>query len=348
MKYRLSSALAALLVIASFLGPSVAMAATAKSTKPTTSAVNPATELSSNGYRISPIRTDITVAAGSSQTIPITIDNLTKYGGYVKPEVDDFTSGSNENGVPYIYLNGQSAPSHSLRSFVEPLKPFDLPALGSVILNVTISIPKGTAAGGYYGAVRLLPYDPATGKNINLTGSVASLFLVTVPGKVFEQLSISSFDVRKLISAPYTFSNPGWLFSKPNKLYSVVRFDDTGDLQEQPFGKIILKKGSTVLQTVSINQSVPLASVLPGSIRLFSEPLSGVGSFGKYTVYGNFGYGSDGQLLSDTYSFYVIPTWVFITVGVLIVVLLVLIFVLPRILRNYRRRVLKSTNRSRW
>lgn len=312
---------------------------------PAPAAPSPTSLLSSNGLRISPVRSDLTIPAGTSQTVQLNVVNLTSNGGYIQPNVDDFTAGNNENGVPSILLGGQSAPSHGLKSYVLPMKPFLLSANGTASVNVTIKIPPGTAPGGYYGAVRFLPYNPATGKNVNLTGSVASLFLVTVPGKVFEQLSIASFDVRKLINAPYDYSNPGWMFPNSKSLHAVVRFSNTGNLQEEPFGKIILKKGKTVLQTSTINNSFPPGSVLPSSIRLFSVKLSNLGSLGKYTIYGNFGYGTTGQLLSSTYTFYIIPTALFVIGGIVLVLLVLLIFILPRMLRAYNRRVLRRSRR---
>jgi hypothetical protein len=340
---------AACAIIVLLLSPIHLPIVSAISSKPTVAPVIPAT-LSLNGFRISPVRSDLTIPAGTSQTVQVSVLNLTPGSGIAQAEIDDFTAGNNENGVPDILLNGQSAPSHSLRSFVEPIKPFTIGASASVEVNVTIKIPVGTPAGGYYGAIRILPYNPVTpgkGKNVALSGSVASLFLVTVPGQIHEQLSIASFDVRKLITKPYTFSGPGWLFENNKKLFAVVRFDNNGDLQEQPFGKIILEKGKTVINSTQINASVPLGSVLPGSIRQFYEPLTGLGSFGKYTILGNFGYGSDGQLLSDNYSFYVVPLILFEIAGAVIFVLLFLIFILPRLLRAYNRRVLRRSRR-RW
>jgi hypothetical protein len=326
------------------------MAATASKTTATKPNPYP-NQISSNGLQITPIRTFMTIPAGTSQTLPVSVHNLTTDTGPIEPVVDDFVAGNNENGVPDILLNGQTAPSHSLKGYVQPMKVFNLQAKGTYNISVVISIPKGTPAGGYYGAIRFLPYNannPSASKNVALTGSVASLILVTVPGPVHEELSISSFDVRKLVTPPDVFSSPGWLFENNKSLYGVVRFNNLGDLQEQPFGKIILKKGNTVIESSQINQSVPAGSVLPGSIRQFYLKLNGLGSFGKYTILGNFGYGTTGQLLSDDYSFYIIPLWVFVTAGGAIILILFLIFVLPRLLRRYNRRVLRQSNRSRW
>jgi hypothetical protein len=137
------------------------------------------------------------------------------------------------------------------------------------------------------------------------------------------------------------------LFTSNKDLKAAARFENNGNVQEQPFGKIILKKGSKVLQTVEINNTDPRGNVLPDSIRRFEVDLNKVGSFGKYTVQGNFGYGTSGQLLSGETTFYVVPLALIILVAVLILVVLFLIFVLPRLVRRYNRAVVRRASRRR-
>jgi hypothetical protein len=87
---------------------------------------------------------------------------------------------------------------------------------------------------------------------------------------------------------------------------------------------------------------------LPDSIRRFSVPLTGLGSFGKYTIEGNFGYGSKGQLLSATTTFYIIPLYIIIIAIIIILLILFAIFVLPRIIRKYNKGVInRASNKTR-
>lgn len=302
-----------------------------------------------NGMRVSPVRTDLTIKPGTSQTIDVYVQNLTDQTANLQGIINDFTANPNESGTPAILLNGQKAPSHSLKSYVQPIGTFTLGPNATKDVKVTISIPSGLAGGGYFGVVRFAPASAGSGgKNVNLTASVGSLLLVTVPGKIVEQMDIASFDVRHVNPKANTLtSGPSTLFTNHKSLGAVVRFDNTGNLQEAPFGNIILKKGKKTLATYQVNNTTPRGDVLPDSIRYFMAPLTGIGSFGRYTIQGNFGYGSTGQLLTAQTSFYIVPITLLIVVGVIILLILFLIFVLPRLIRGYNRSVIQRASRRR-
>lgn len=305
------------------------------------------TAATGNGMRVSPVRTDLTIKPGTSQTIDVYVTNLTSATADLRGIVNDFTANPNESGTPAILLNGQSAPSHSLKNYVQPIGTFSLGPNATKDVKVTISIPSGLAGGGYFGVVRFAPASAAaTGKNVNLTASVGSLLLVTVPGKIVEQMDIASFDVRHINAKADTLtSGPSTFFTGRKSLGAVVRFDNTGNVQEAPFGNIILKKGKKQLATYQINNITPRGDVLPDSIRYFTAPLTNLGSFGRYTIEGNFGYGTTGQLLTAQTSFYVVPVGLLIIVGVVVLLILFLIFGLPRLVRAYNRRVIQRAGR---
>ena len=298
-----------------------------------------------NGLKISPVRNDLTISPGTAQTIDVYVTNLTSQPANLQGVVDDFTAGADESGTPYILLNGEKAPSHSLKGYVAPIGDFALGANQQKDIKVTVSIPKGVAGGGYFGAIRFLPASTNGSKNVNLTASVGSLVLVTVPGPVTEQLSLVSFDVRHMDPKTNQLGGPSVLFTSNKNLDGVARFQNSGNLQEGPFGKMLLKKGNTVVATYEINTETPRGVVLPDSIRRFSVPLSGLGSFGKYTLEGNFGYGSKGQLLSAQTSFYVVPLSVVVIVVVVILAILVGIFLLRVYIRNAVKRAVKRGNK---
>lgn len=301
-----------------------------------------------NGMRISPVRNDLTIRPGTSQTIDIFVQNLTGETATLRGIVNDFTANPDESGTPAILLNGEKAPSHSLKDYVEPINNFTLGPNQTKDVKVTVNIPAGVAGGGYFGVVRFAPASANGNKNVNLTASVGSLLLVTVPGKIVEQMSVASFDVRHVNAGAGTItSGPSALFTSNKNLGAVVRFDNTGNLQEGPFGNVLLKKGTKLLATYQLNNTSPRGQVLPGSIRHFIVPLTKVGSFGRYTVEGNFGYGTTGQLLTAQTSFYVIPAGLLILVIVIVFLILFAIFVLPRLIRGYNRSVVQKAARGR-
>jgi hypothetical protein len=275
-----------------------------------------------NGLKISPVRTDLTVNPGASQTVDVYVTNLTSQSADLQGVADDFTASQDESGSPAILLNGQKAPSHSLKDYIVPIGTFALGANQTKDVKVNINIPKGVAGGGYFGAIRFLPSSANSNKNVNLTASVGSLLIVTVPGPVTEQMSIASFDVREVNSTTgKQISGPSVFFTSNKNLNGVVRFQNSGNLQEETFGKMLLKKGSAIVGTYEINNTTPRGNVLPGSIRRFAVPLTGLGSFGKYTLEGNFGYGTKGQLLSASTNFYIVPVSAIVIAVVILLVI---------------------------
>jgi hypothetical protein len=208
-------------------------------------------------------------------------------------------------------------------------------------VSVLLKIPLGTTGGGYYGAIRFAPTGPGGSKNVNLSASVASLVLITVPGNLVEQLSIAGFGVSQGNSTQvHSF------FLSNKNLHAITRFQNSGNVQEQPFGKIVLKRGSTALGTYTVNDASSPGNVLPDSTRLFNTKLSKIGWYGKYKIEGNFGYGSKGQLLTAQSTFYVIPIPIIILAILVLLLILFLIFGLPRLIRRYNRRVIARANRS--
>lgn len=294
-----------------------------------------------NGMRVSPVRTDLTIQPGGSKTISVYVRNVTGANATYQVIKNDFVASTDESGSPALLLNGQSNDQHGLKNYMTSVNTVSVPAGQQREVKVTISLPKGIAGGGYYGAIRFAPSVPGSnGKNLSLTGSVGSLVLIRVPGNVSEKLSLVSFDARK-DNAPKT------IFTTPKGISGVVRFRNEGNIQEQPFGKIILKKGNKTLETHEINTGDLPGNVLPDSVRRFTINLSKVGSFGKYTLIGNFGYGSDGQLLSAKTTFYVIPLWLIIIGLAIVALILFLIFGLPKLVRRYNQRVIRNARRSK-
>lgn len=296
-----------------------------------------------NGIRISPVRTDLVINPGETRQLSVSIANMTSATAEYQVLVNDFIAGNNEFGQPALILDADKfAPSHSLKRYIKAIANITVPAGQSKEVKVSITVPKDAAAGGYYGAVRFAPASNSdAGKNLTLSASVGSLILVKVPGDIKENLTLDSFDVRK-----GTKATSGSSFFTSNKdLYAVARFKNTGNVHEQPFGKVTVKHNGKLIETVEINNTDPRGNALPDSIRRFDAKLSKVGSWGKYEVSGNFGYGANGQLLSASTSFYVVPLALILLVALLLLALAFLIFGLPKMVKNYNRRVIQKASR---
>lgn len=296
---------------------------------------------SGNGLKVSPVTTDLIITPGQSKTTTIYAQNITNATITLQVITNDFTASGDESGSPALLLNpGQYAPTHSLKRFIAPISNITLQPGEQKGVNVTIAIPADASAGGYYGAVRFVPASTNTNSTVTLSASVASLILVRVPGNVKEDMQLLSLGVNQ-----GTGGATQVLFTGNKNLIATMRFQNSGDVQEQPFGKLLLKQGSKTIATYEINNTTPAGNVLPGSIRRFTVNLDKVGAFGKYTVVGNFGYGSSGQLLSGQTTFYVIPLALIGVVIAIILVILFFIFVFPRMVRAYNKRVIRQASR---
>ncbi len=292
-----------------------------------------------NGLRVSPVTTNLTINPGDTQVVTINVQNVTDSPATLQVVINDFTS-EGETGNPALLLNpGQYAPVHSLKRFVAPIPDVSLGAGASKAVKVDITIPKGTSGGGYYGAVRFAPASVNQANNVTLSSSVASLVLVRVTGNFKEQLDLASMDVRG-----GTNGSPSVIFTSNQNLYAAIRFQNLGDVQEQPFGKVLLKQGNTQLASYEVNDATR-GNVLPDSIRRFNVKLDKVGWFGKYTVYGNFSYGTNGQLMSGQTTFYVVPLPAIIGVLLLVAVIVFLIFGFPKLKRQYDRNIVRRARR---
>jgi hypothetical protein len=162
---------------------------------------------------------------------------------------------------------------------------------------------------------------------------------VKVPGNYNEAVELLSFD------AGNSGGGSSVLFTSNKHVVANARFQNSGAVQEQPFGKILLESGTKVLASYEINSTTPRGNVLPGSIRKFTVNLDKVGSFGQYTLIGNFGYGTNGQLLSAKTTFYVIPLPIIGLVILLILIILFLAIGIPKWVRRHDRRVLQRAPR---
>jgi Bacterial protein of unknown function (DUF916) len=300
-----------------------------------------------NALKVSPVRLDLTMSPGTTQTFSVHIQNLTGAPAVLHPAINDFVASGDESGRPNVILNeNEFAPSHSLKRLVTPLKDFTVQPGETREVKVTVAAPKNVAAGGYFGAVRFAPANAEGDKNVNLAASVGTLVLLKMSGDIKEELTIASFDARKK-AAEGQANTASSFFTSKKDVQAVVRFKNSGNVQVEPFGAVRLKRFGKVVATYEINKQDVRGNVLPDSVRKFEVPLDKLGSFGKYTLEGNFGYGETGQLLSAQTTFYVVPL-LLILIGLGVVALLVvLIVVLPRMIRSYNRRIIRRANRRR-
>jgi len=295
---------------------------------------------STNTLKVSPVRRDVEIKPGESKKVQTTVTNLTDDPITVRPVENDFVAGD-ERGTPSLILDASKyAPTHSLKRFMTPLADVTIPAKEAKMIDVVITVPKNAQAGGYFGAVRFAPADPAGGGQVNLSASVATLILVNVPGKVVEKLALTDFNVQQK-------GETGDMFGTPDNLQLTARFENKGGMQEGPFGKIsVVQDDKKVVYEADFNNKDPRDMVLPDSARRWDVPLKNIGGFGHYTVTATFTYGKSNQSIEVSKSFWVIPQMLIIAAVVGLLVLIGLIVGAVMFLKSYKRRVLRKHGRS--
>jgi hypothetical protein len=312
-----------------------------------------------NGFRVSPVREEITVQPGTSQTQDVAVENITNESIVAHPIVNDFVASSDETGQPRLLLD-ESKPSsgNSFRTLVGTLPDVALQPHERKILKVTVNVPANAAGGGYYGAIRFSPANEGAQKQVSLTASVGVLFLVKVPGQIIEKLDLLTFSGcdTPISSKPHKpievtpCSKSHSLFTKsPNDIE--IRLSNPGTIHLQPTGRIRIKnwRGKVVVDQ-EFNNVDPRGNVLPNSIRHFDTVmLSSVkdsdgnytlahASFGRYSVEANLGYGTGGgDLITAKTTFWVIPVWFMYLMGALVIAIVAGIFYFRRWRRKQRR-----------
>lgn len=285
----------------------------------------------------------LSLKADPGETIKTTISlrDVSTSPLVVRNQINDFVA-RGEDGTPKILLDDSSETSpYSLKSWVQPLPQFTLKPKEVNKLALTIHVPKTAAPGGYYAVIRFTASPPGLdGSGVSLSASLGTLVLLRVNGDAKEAMSVAQFSATKN-------GESNWLFESPPITF-VSRIKNDGSTHEQPVGQIAIKDmfGNAVANVnVNLNQS----NVLPASIRRFESPLdsSVIGNrilFGRYTADLKMTYGSKGQTLTASTSFWVIPYRMI----AFSLVLLVILFVVLRIaLRRYNERLIERTRASR-
>jgi len=267
-----------------------------------------------NGFRLSPVRIDATVEKGHSITENLFVTNVNNYQITAKAIINEFTASNDESGAPAVILdNSQPAPADSFRAITSTIPDVTIDTGKTVTVPVTITVPQNANSGGYYGAVRFVSANTANGNSVTLSASVGTIFLITVPGKLTEQLQLVDF------SAAQNGSTASY-FTTSKNLQIVTRLQNTGNIHLAPTGKInITNSGGKVIETVDFNNTNPRGEVLPGTTRKYTYNIQSQNLFGRYSATAYLGYGTLGQVLTVKTSFWVIPFWVLVVGGIMLI-----------------------------
>lgn len=292
-----------------------------------------------DSLRVSPVRTDVVIKPGESRTVKVSVQNMTDSTLTFKPINNDFVAGDSEDGSPSIIFDeNEYAPTHSLKRFMKPIPNVVVGPSEQVGVDVVINVPHNAQAGGYYGAVRFAPVLPDGSSSVNVSGSVASLILMKVPGNVVENLTMKEFAVTQKGKASTRFSSP-------KDIDVTVRLENKGNVHIAPFGNIFVTKGKDMVYSAKINDKKPAGVILPDSTRKWTVPAEKIGNFGKYNITAVVGYGENNKTINIEKSIWIIPTIYIVGAIVAVLVLIGIIVAIFMSLRAYKRRILRSSRR---
>lgn len=291
-----------------------------------------------NGFRISPVRSELTIEKGKSQVLTVTIENPTNVATVAKPIVNDFVASDNETGEPRLILDENApAPKNDFKKLVGSIPDVELGPKAKKDVPVTISVPSDANAGGYYGAIRFAPTVLGQQSNVGLTASVGTIVLVRVPGNLTERLD--------LVQLSASQNNKAKSFFTSGDVSVLLRLKNSGDIHVQPFGKVLVKNtfGKIVYQ-YEVNNTQPRNNILPDSIRRFDDSVKAKNLLGRYTIEANIGYTQgSGDLITAKASFWYVPVWAMAVFVLILLAIVGLVYWLLKRRDNRKQHKTKAT-----
>lgn len=276
-----------------------------------------------NGFRISPVRSELTIEKGKNQTLTVTIENPTDVATVAKPIVNDFVASEQENGEPRLILDDNAPlPKNDFKKLVSDIPDVPLGPKEKKDIPVVISIPSDASSGGYYGAIRFAPGVPGQQSNVGLTASVGTIVLVRVPGNLTERLDLVQLSASKNGKAKSFFTS--------GSVSVLLRLKNSGDIHVQPYGKVLVKNMfGKIVDQYEVNNTQPRNNILPGSTRRFDDPTKYKHWLGRYTIETNLGYSeNNGELISAQATFWYLPVWSIVVFVLILLAIAALVYTL--------------------
>lgn len=288
-----------------------------------------------NGLQISPALVQLNGERGKSYTVELKVLNVTGSDLSFKSSVNDFAA-KDETGTPSILLDETTPTPTSIKAWVSSIPSFTLKARETKTISAIITVPNNAAPGGHYGVIRFSGTAPElSGTGVGLSASAGTLFLVRVAGDITERIILDTFQAT---------SN-----DKPSSLFEygpitfLTRFKNVGTIHVQPKGTILIQD-SFNNKVASLDVNAEKGNILPSSTRRFESTLDQKWLFGRYTATITIGYGTQGQAIVETTSFWVIP-YKLILIG--LALLVTALYVLRIAVKRYNKYIITQSRKKK-
>ncbi len=272
----------------------------------------------SKGASISPPIMEINLDPGDLVEKRIKLSNPLDHAVRMYPIVYDFIAKGEEGQQTFIPPTSDSK-SFSLASWISYTRSVvSLASNEEDVLDFKIQVPKDAEPGGHYGVIF---FSTAAGEaeakpgQISISGMVGSLILVRVSGDIREKASIEEFSV------------PRWSLNGPIKF--VTRIENLGNVHFKPRGSINISdwRGENI-ESFDLNPNS--GNVLPESIRRFEREWKNQGKWGRFTAKVSTTYGDRKQKLESEVVFWIIPIFILIIIGLMLVIFAIFVVWLIR------------------
>jgi hypothetical protein len=317
----------------------------------------------SNAVGVNP-RRDYNIAPGGKVEDTLFVSNLNKDESLtVKIETIDF-SAQNETGSPALMVNRSEPTTWSLKPYLRLPATSTIPAGKSIEIPFTVDIPKTVGAGSYYSAVRYLAVNSETGESVSLSSSAVTLMFVRVTGEARSSLTLEQFGA---FTPDKNMTNGifGSFYSATAPEFLSYRLKNNGNVAEQPSGSIILKDTFGKVVKTYENANAKNNIVLIGQTRRIDLCMNEQKSQknvdgrevetsdcvdpklkpGRYTAVLGLVYGDNGnasQELQATATFWYLPAWFLIAVGIGLLLIAGLVY---KVVRSFKGRGRKTFSR---
>lgn len=297
-----------------------------------------------NGLKISPTRIEMEVERGQSELSDFSLENVTDLPIVADIIINDFLADDDGTGSPRIILNEESdvAEAYSIKQFVTIEDSYNLPPKGRATVPFNVTIPENTNPGSYFGVIRAAAVNSSEatgGTQVGLSASVGTIVIITVPGDTVELLTLKDITIHLDDGDASSFFE-----TAPNNVQ--ISLNNEGNIITKPFGRVVVSNWSgDLIYEYELNDVEPRGNVLPGSFRVFTDEIEGIGSFGRYKVQANISYGpSGGNIITAETTFWVIP-WKTILIGLAVTTGVVVFFTYG--VKAYNRRIVDRSKGER-
>jgi hypothetical protein len=292
-------------------------------------------ELPSAGvYRdfvVGPGKFELELAPGESKKVELVVSNRMGEKKRFSLTAEDMTGSSDPTQA--VNLLGEERGPYTLKDFISvPHAEFELEHGMRARIPVTVSLPVDAEPGGRYGSLLVsivsrsedgsVPKDSTTPGSV-IISRIGTLFFVTNPGEVTQDVSLVDFDVADgkhfLTKGPVSFS---------------IVSENKGSVHATPYGEVRIY--NMFDHEVGFVELDPWF-VMPKSLRLREVAWNSEFLFGKYTAVTKINRGYDDIVDEQSVVFYAVPIRVIVGVfGTLFVLFFILYFVRSRF--EFRRK----------